>query len=155
MTDKKQHSIVHGTFTLERTYPVKPEKVWAAFSVPEHKKKWFGGDDWQQLEEKFDFRVGGVEVSIGKHASGVVSAFECRYYDLIENVRMVYAYQMHLDGKKISVSLATIELEQVGSSTKLTMHEDGAYLDGYDDNGSRRGGTEWLLGKLGEIVGTI
>ncbi|MFT3694985.1 MAG: SRPBCC family protein [Kofleriaceae bacterium] len=151
MTDKK-HSIVHGTFTLERTYPVAPAKVWAAFAKAENKKKWFGGDEWTQLKDEFDFRVGGREISIGKHKNGVVSAFECRYYDIIENIRMVYAYEMHLDDKKISVSLATIELEQVGTSTKLTMHEDGAYLDGYDDAGSRRGGTEWLLGKLGEVV---
>ena len=146
----KQRSITHGTFTLERTFPnATPARVFAAFT-PEGKAKWFGGppDEWKRLKNEFEFRVGGRELEVGKHKSGVVSTFDCRYYDIIENERLVYAYEMHLDDKKISVSLATIELEAEGTSTRLTMHEDGAFLDGYDDNGSRMRGTEGLLDQL-------
>ena len=78
----------------------------------------------------------------------MVSSFDCRYYDIVDNERLVYAYEMHLDDNKISVSLATIELKAEGTSTRLTMHEDGAFLDGYDDNGSRMRGTEGLLDQL-------
>ncbi len=151
----KQRSIVHGTFTLERTFPnATPARVFAAFK-PEGKAKWFGGpkEEWEQLESAFDFQVGGRELSVGRHKSGVVSKFDCRYYDIVENERLVYAYEMHLDANKISVSLATIEIKADGKSTRLTMHEDGAFLDGYDDNGSRMRGTEFLLDALVAAVG--
>ncbi len=148
-------SITHASFTIERIYPdVTPARVYAAFT-PEQKTKWFAGDEWQELEHEHQFAVGGREINIGRHKSGVVSAFESRYYDLVEGVRLIYSYVMHLDDVKISVSLATIELEARGTSTRLVMHEDGAFLDGYDKPESRRHGTEWLLGRLGETLATI
>lgn len=65
------------------------------------------------------------------------------------NERLVYAYEMHIDDRKISVSLATIELKAVGVGTRLAVTEQGAFLDGYDDAGSREHGTGLLLDKLG------
>ena len=59
---------------------------------------------------------------------------------------------MALDGVPISVSLATIELKPEGAGTRLTITECGAFLDGYEDAGSRERGTAWLLGQLGESL---
>jgi uncharacterized protein YndB with AHSA1/START domain len=63
--------------------------------------------------------------------------------------RIVYAYAMQLDDVKISVSLATIEFVPSGAGTTLVLTEQGAFLDGYDDAGSREHGTGGLLDKLG------
>src|SRR3977135_4424992 len=52
---------------------------------------------------------------------------------------------MHLDDRKISVSLATLELKPAGTDTRLVMTEQGAFLDGYDDAGSRQTGSNFLL----------
>ena len=35
--------------------------------------------------------------------------FDSLYYDIVPDERIVYSYEMHLDDKRISVSLATIE----------------------------------------------
>ena len=56
---------------------------------------------------------------------------------------------MHLDDKKISVSLATLQLADMGGRTTLKVSEQGAFLDGYDDAGSREHGTGYLLDALG------
>jgi hypothetical protein len=57
---------------------------------------------------------------------------------------------MHLDERKISVSLATLEIEPVKPGrTKLKVCEQGAFLDGYDDADKREHGTGDLLDKLG------
>jgi uncharacterized protein YndB with AHSA1/START domain len=79
----------------------------------------------------------------------MVSAFHCEYHDIAPNERIVYAYRMALDGVPISVSLAVIELKAEGAGTRLTITESGAFLDGYEDGGSRERGTAWLLGQLG------
>ena len=69
------------------------------------------------------------------------------------NARIVYSYVMHLDERKISVSLATMELSREGAGrTTLKVTEQGAFLDGYDDAGARERGTGFLLDKLGESL---
>ncbi|MEP6859318.1 MAG: SRPBCC domain-containing protein [Deltaproteobacteria bacterium] len=81
--------------------------------------------------------------------------FEVRYYDIVADERIVYAYEMHLDDNKISVSLATREFKADGGSCRLTMHEDGAFLDGHDGHDGhdgRRNGTESLLDALAKSL---
>jgi len=58
---------------------------------------------------------------------------------------------MYGDGVRISVSVATIEFapNADGTGTTLTWTEQGAFLDGYDDAGSREHGTGQLLEALG------
>jgi hypothetical protein len=56
---------------------------------------------------------------------------------------------MHLDDRKISVSVATILLKAEGRQTRIMVTEQGAFLDGYDDAGSRERGTNDLLDALG------
>jgi uncharacterized protein YndB with AHSA1/START domain len=151
-------SVVYATFTLERTYPAPPRRVFQAFADEQAKAKWFGGPDgFVQHEKQFDFRVGGREVLAGKHGpslGGRVSAFDCVYQDIVPDERIVYAYRMALDGAPISVSLAVIEIRPEGEGARLIVTEHGAFLDGYEDGGSREHGTGWLLGKLGESLET-
>jgi hypothetical protein len=54
---------------------------------------------------------------------------------------------MYVDGTKISVSLATVEFAKTGKGTRLTVTEQGAFLDGYDDAGSRERGTSERLAR--------
>jgi activator of Hsp90 ATPase-like protein len=71
------------------------------------------------------------------------------YFDVVPNRRLLYCHEMHLDARKISVSLATIELEPAGAGTRLKVTEQGAFLDGYDHAGAREHGTGLLLDRLG------
>jgi uncharacterized protein YndB with AHSA1/START domain len=144
-------SVVHATFTLERTYDAPVARVWAALTDPAAKQKWFGGprDRWTELERHMDVRVGGRERAKVRWNAGIVSCLDALYHDVIENERLVYTYEMHLDEKKISVSLATMELKPAGTGTRLIVTEQGAFLDGYEDGGSREKGTGFLLDGLG------
>ena len=138
--------------TVERTYPATPARVFKAFSDEQSKARWFGGNPWVLLERAFDFRIDGVEISVGRHPSGVVSAFYATYHDIVPEERIVYAYRMTLDGVPISSSLASIELRPEGDGTHLTVTEYGVFLDGYDDAGKREHGTNWLMDRLGESL---
>jgi uncharacterized protein YndB with AHSA1/START domain len=71
---------------------------------------------------------------------------------VIENERLVYCYEMHMDDRKISVSVATLQLKAEGKRTRLMVTEQGAFLDGYDDAGSRERGTGELLDALGRSL---
>jgi uncharacterized protein YndB with AHSA1/START domain len=62
--------------------------------------------------------------------------------------RLVYTYDMYWQGKKISVSLASVEFVLAGKGTRLVVTEQHAFLDGYEDGGSRERGTRSLLENL-------
>ncbi len=147
-----ERSVVHAAFTLERTYDAPVERVFLALSDEAAKAKWFGGSDgqWRQIERNMDFQVGGRERVAGRWEAGVVSTFDAVYHDIVPNERIVYTYEMWLDEKKISVSLATMQIMPAGPGrATLKVTEQGAFLDGYDDAGSRERGTGFLLDKLG------
>src|SRR5271165_2688237 len=144
-------SVVHSTFHLERTYAAPIGRVWKALTDEATKDKWFGGSprSWDLLERQMDVRVGGREHVKGRWEGGMVSTFDATYHDVIPNERLVYTYELHLNDKKISVSLATLQLKSAGGKTTLKVTEQGAFLDGYDDAGSREHGTGLLLDALG------
>ena len=146
-------SVVHATFSIERTYPASPAQVFKALTDPAAKAKWFaGGDGYTVLAREMDVRPGGREHVQGRWETGVVSTFDAVYHDVVMDERIVYAYEMHLDDRKISVSLATLELKPAGAGTRLVMTEQGAFLDGYDDAGSREHGSNYLLDALGNSL---
>jgi uncharacterized protein YndB with AHSA1/START domain len=144
-----ERSVTHATFVIERTYPASPARVFAAWSSREAKARWFRGpDEWGAPEHELDFRVDGRERVSGGPKGGPVHTFEARYHDIVPDARIVSSYEMHLGDKRISVSLATVELEPAGAGTRLIYTEQGAFLDGYDDAGSREHGTIGLIDKL-------
>jgi uncharacterized protein YndB with AHSA1/START domain len=154
--ETEARSVVHASFSVERSYAAPVARVWQALTDEGAKAKWFGGPPgrWQLLGRHMDVRVGGGERLTGRWEDGVVSTFDAVYHDVIPNERLLYSYVMHLDDKKISVSLATMELKsEGGAKTTLKLTEQGAFLDGYDDAGSREQGTGHLLDALGASLG--
>ncbi|HEY1890100.1 MAG TPA: SRPBCC family protein [Steroidobacteraceae bacterium] len=147
-------SVVHAEFHLERVYDSSVARVWQALTQPQAKAQWFAGahDSWKVLERQMDVRVGGRERLQGRWDTGVVTTFDAIYQDVVPNERLVYCYQMFLDELKISVSLATVQLQATGQGTRLRVAEQGAFLDGYDDAGSRERGTAKLLDALGSSL---
>ncbi len=89
-----------------------------------------GGNGYTVLAREMDVRPGGREHVKGRWETGVVSTFDAVYHDVVADERIVYAYEMRLDDRKISVSLATLELKPAGTGTRLVMTEQGAFLDG-------------------------
>jgi len=149
-------TITHDTFTIERTLDATPERVFEALSRPEIKARWFvGPKEWKQNgERRMDFRVGGTEHLSGTHEGGITSVFDATYYDIVPNERVVYVYEMTVNGRKISTSLATFRIEKMGAKTKLVLVEQGAYFDDHPEAGneSRRRGTEFLIDQLVAVV---
>ena len=143
-----ERSIAHGSFTVTRSYPAKPARVFKAWANPEFKRKWFGAPKENDPADIFEFRVGGREYNAGKMGKDVYT-FDVRYQDIIPDQRIVYTYEMTMNGDRISVSLATVEIEAEGTGTRMTVVEHGAFLDGLDNNRQRQEGTEALMDALG------
>ena len=144
-------STEHGTFTVTRTYPVPPERVFAAWSTQEAKARWFGAP--ATTGYTLDFRVGGNETNRGGPPGGPVFTYDATYRDIVPGERIVYGYTMAADDTLMSVSVTTVEFAAAASGTTLTFTEQGVFLDGADTPAIRVKGTGELLDVLGAALG--
>jgi uncharacterized protein YndB with AHSA1/START domain len=145
-----ERSVIHATFTLERSYDAPPAKVFKAFADPAIKRRWFvEGEGWEVEEFTGEFKVGGFERSRFRFRGGDPVRNDTVYHDIVPNERIIFAYAMTIGEKRISASLATCEFKPSGAGTKLVCTEQGAFLDGLDSVGPREGGWNQLLDALG------
>ena len=150
-TTANQSSVVHSTFSIERTYPVSASRVFSAFANQAAKRRWFAeGEGWEVEEFTSDFRVGGREFSRFRFEGGAPIRNETVYQDIVPDRRIVFAYSMAVGDQRISVSLATVEIGPSGEGTRLVYTEQGAFFDGADKPEGREAGIRELLEKLGE-----
>lgn len=129
-----KQEILHSTFVLERSYPQPPERVFAAFSQPARKRRWYAEGDHEIQEFEMDFRVGGIErfryrFKEGHPIAGSEIANESTYHDITPGCRIVWTSRMSMNGKSIMVMLATVELNAAGTGTKLVLTHQGTYID--------------------------
>ncbi len=152
MTDR---SVVYGSFSIERAYPVPPQRVFDAWASQPIKDRWFGeGDDFLAPTERYalDFRVGGSEILEGRFPDGRAFGYGAFYHDIVEDQRIVASYDVRVDGRRTSVSLMTVEFAAAAGGTRLVLTEQGAFLDGLDSNDQRQEGALDSLNKLGEYL---
>jgi uncharacterized protein YndB with AHSA1/START domain len=149
-----QRSAVHDTFRIDRHFNAAPARVFRAFADPQAKALWFGGPaEMKRDEEEFDFREGGREAMTSVFDDGTRFAFVATYTDIVPDERIVYTYEMSMNGSRISVSVVTVEVRaDAGGGTAFSVTEQGVYLDGLDNAAQRRQGTEDLMDKLGRSL---
>jgi uncharacterized protein YndB with AHSA1/START domain len=143
-----ERSAVHSTFVIERIYPATPERVFAAWSDQAAKTQWFGPSEKHADSYSLDFREGGCEHLSVSTPDGSVYSFHAVFADIVPARRIVHTYDMHRDDARISVSVATIDFEAVADTTRLTLTEQGVFLDGLDTAAEREHGTKALLDAL-------
>jgi uncharacterized protein YndB with AHSA1/START domain len=147
MSEVATRSVEHATFVLERTYSAIKERVFSGFADKEQKAKWFS-DGSPATQWDLDFREGGKEYNSGEFI-GHVHTFDATYLEIVENERLVWAYNMYVDGVKLSSSLTVVELAEVDGGTKITFTETGAFYDGHEDPSLRETGSDQILDALG------
>jgi uncharacterized protein YndB with AHSA1/START domain len=145
-----ERSTTQSTFVIERTYDASPRRVFDAWADPLAKAQWFGPPE--KPDYSLDFRVGGREHLAVRTPDGSIFTLDAVYQDIVPERRIIHAYDMHKDDVRISVSLATVEIEPRGEGTRLTLTEHGVYLDGHDTPQQREHGTIELMDALGAFV---
>jgi uncharacterized protein YndB with AHSA1/START domain len=148
-------SVIHNTFTIERSYLATPSRVFAAFASAEAKNIWgdtgdLGETNGEAAVAEFDFRIGGRE-RFGFKWQDTTYRYDALYYDIVPDQRIVYAYEMYANDARISVSVATIEFAKNGDGAALAWTEQGVYLDGiggHEAPALRQEGTAQMLDGL-------
>jgi uncharacterized protein YndB with AHSA1/START domain len=154
-------TVIHSTFTIEREYAATRERVFAALSEPELKRRWFADGEKSTVEEfTMDFRVGGTDVTsfrAGEESPipNIVVTNRTTYLDIVPEERVVLAYTMNMGERRFSASMATFELRATGTGTGtlLVFTEQGAYFPYSDGPEIRKHGWTALLGQLAGVLG--
>ena len=156
MHTMEQQAVVHNTIVIERAYPVPPERVFAAFSDPAKKRRWYADGQSHQIESyDMDFRVGGNEHYVSRFKEGTPVAglqlkSENMFRDIVPNRRIIFTSTMAMEGRCFSISLGTVELLPTEEGTDLILTFQSAFLEGADGPEMRKAGWNGLLDKLGK-----
>lgn len=150
-------ALTHSTFTINRSYPTSPARVFAAFADPVKKRRWFAEGKGFILDSfSQDFRVGGLERSrfrfVGEAPieKGTPMGNDTWYQDIQTDSRIVFSYSMSMMDKPFSASLVSVELFPTAAGTDLVFTEHGVFFEGSDGPEIRQGGWRQLLESLAQ-----
>lgn len=142
-------TVTHATYTIERSYPAAPERVFRVFSDPAKKRRWYAEGERANVEEfTMDFRVGGRDRLVFSTPQGFQCVSESVYQDIRPNSRIVFAYTMTVNGNCISSSQGTFEFLPAPTGTTLLFTEQAAFFEGADGPEMRKQGWTELLSQV-------
>ena len=142
----------HTDFVIEREFDATPGAVFEAWADPRIKRQWSDCHAEHTTEYRLDFRPLGFETHRVVYPDGRVQQIEKVFFDIVDPRRIVFAYDIRLDGRRLSVSLVTVEFFSIPGGTRMVYTEQLAYLDGHEDRAERRRGTEEGLERLGLLL---
>ena len=145
-------SLEHGCFALERRYDVSPARVFAAWAIPEQRRRWNVHGAWTVAEQTFDFRAGGEEMRRFGPAGEAVHVARTRYRDIVPDRRIVMTGTTTDRGKLTAVSVVTVQIEPAGTGSRLVLTYQAVLLDGAEVIVNREHGWGSMLDKLGATL---
>lgn len=129
---------------LERTLDLPVEKVWEAWTHPEHVKAWFAPKPWVLGDCKMDLRPGGWFYTVMKGPEGQEFAGNGCILQVIPHELFSWTDALKADFRPSTSSFFTarIEMERDGQKTKyraIAMHVDEAGKKQHEEMGFVQG----------------
>lgn len=144
-----QRSVLHTSFVIDRQFRASPKRVFQAWTDPKAKQGWSDCHaDLNDTDYSLDFRPGGSEIHRVVYPDGAVQLVQKHYFDVVPNERIIYAYDIELGKRRLSVSLVTVQFEASTEGTRMLYNEQVTYLDGHQDLEERIRGTEGGFDRL-------
>lgn len=132
-TERKENDLV-----ITREFDAPREKVWQAWTDPEHIKRWWGPKGFTAPTAKVDLRVGGKNLFCMRSPEGKDYWSTGVYREIVPNERLVNTDSFaDADGNVLPASeygmagewpdelLVTITFEETEGKTKMTLRHEG------------------------------
>ena len=131
---------------LQRVIDVPPALVWAAWTQPEHLKRWFTPAPWSVSACELDVRPGGLFRTVMRSPEGQEHPGDGCYLEVVPNERLAWTTTL-LPGYRPAADspmafTAVLTLEPVGTGTRYTatvLHRDEAGRRQHEEMGFHAG----------------
>lgn len=132
-------SPLHETIVLERTYPVAPARLFAAWASAEARLAWSAPEGAQLVFDQEDFRPGGVERSRCGPAGNLIFALESRYIDIRQD-RLIHWLETCRNGETLlAACLLTVEITAAPGGARLVLTDQVTAFEAEMIAGNRAG----------------
>jgi uncharacterized protein YndB with AHSA1/START domain len=148
-------TIVHNTFVVEKSFPVSAERLFAAFTDPVKKRRWFVEGPNKIVDTyNLDFRIGGNELVRYRYSEGspypnILFTNSVNYQVILPGRRVVFANTMAMGDHIFSAALVSFELIPTETGTDLICTHQAAFFEPSDGPQLREAGWRTLLDRLG------
>lgn len=142
------HFDPHLDLRLDRAVDVAPELVWAAWTVPEHVKKWFTPAPWKTVDCEIDLRPGGIFRTVMRSPDGQeINNVGC-FLEIVPQRKLVWTVVLQPGFRPSKPTFdvpsftAIILLEPDGAGTKysaIALHQNQGDRDAHDRMGFSQG----------------
>lgn len=125
---------------LERVVPVAPERVWLAWTRPEHVRKWFAPAPWTIARCEIDLRPGGAFCFDLRSPEGDEFPNLGCYLEIVPHQRLIWTDALVPGYRPSNKPFFTcvVSFEPNGTGTKyvvVAMHADSATRNRHDEMG--------------------
>jgi len=116
---------VKPSLTLKRRLDAAPEKVYAAWTKPEHLTRWFGPDSGAVQSAQTDVRVGGRYAIAFNTEDGEEHHVSGTYKEVEPNRKLAFTWMWRTMPERESFVVVTIKPD--GKDCILTLHHEQFY----------------------------
>ncbi len=129
---------------LERVVDLSPERIWEAWTKPEHIVHWFTPAPWRTTACELDLRPGGLFRTTMKSPEGQEFPNAGCFLEVVPNKRLVFTDALKAGFRPTGEGFMTaiIELEPSGSGTRYratALHKDEADRKKHEEMGFLQG----------------
>ena len=129
------------SLTLNRSYPVPPEKVWRAWTDPQALKRWRGpGSDDQVSVADLDVRKGGKFRIVFGGSEGKAHEVQGFYREVVPNRKLVFTWSWP-NSTPEREAVITIEFRAARGGTEFVFRQE-QFFDATVRDSHQRGWTE-------------
>jgi len=134
------------SLTLNRHYPVAPEKVWRAWTDPQAVKRWWGPTPGEPVSlAELDVRVGGRFRIVFGGPDGKLHECAGTYQEVVPNRKLVFTWSWP-NSTPERVSVVTIVFKDLNGKTELVFKHEQLF-----DQAARDGHTRGWTGTLDKL----
>ena len=145
----EQRLATKPSLTLQRHYPVAPEKVWRAWTDAEAVKRWWGPGPGEPVSlAELDVRVGGRFRIVFGGPDGKMHECAGVYKEVVPNRKLVFTWHWP-NSTPERVSVVTIIFQAVGKGTELVFKHEQLFDEKARDDHKR--GWSASLDKLADF----
>lgn len=139
---------------IERSFDAPRALVFKAWSEPEHLVRWWGPKGYSVPSCELDCRPGGVFRCVMRSPEGKDTRLQCGFREVSAPERLVFTWAwLDEDGNPGHETLVTLNFEEQGIKTKLTLHQE--VFESTEARDLHEGGWTGCLDSLNEYLQSL